>query len=301
MPVPNNQSQKFEGIQFVGAMGPPGGMYHILSKSFRVNRYTLAHLLFFPFSGGRNPVTPRVSPPTYGVTIQNHLPPIQFLRHFNTVTITAFDDATLQRIFESILDWHLSSNNFSKEISEMTKSIVDATRRVYRGAMSNLLPTPKKSHYTFNLRDFARVIQGVLLARPETVTEKGKMVRLWMHEAYRVFYDRLIDDDDRRWFFNFNKKEVIKSAFNMEFDKVFQMYDTNGDGVVENDDLRSLIFGTYLSQRDAAGRAYDEMPDLAALTDYMEKSLAEYNQISKKPMNLGKVVLYCSLSFVTYI
>ncbi|KAI8819310.1 dynein heavy chain and region D6 of dynein motor-domain-containing protein [Fimicolochytrium jonesii] len=238
----DNTFLKFEGIQFVGAMGPPGG--------------------------GRNPVTSR------------------FLRHFNTITIAAFDDPTLQRIFETILEWHLTSNNFPKEIAELTKPIIEGTRQIYRGAMLNLLPTPKKSHYTFNLRDFARIVQGVLLSRPDTITDKPKMVRLWLHEAYRVIYDRLIDDEDRSWFFNYAKTQVLKDAFKMDFEQVFETYDSNKDGKVELDDLRSLIFGTYLSPRDATGRAYDEISDLGQLTEFMEKSLAEYNLVSKKPMNL---------------
>ncbi|RKO94242.1 dynein heavy chain and region D6 of dynein motor-domain-containing protein [Blyttiomyces helicus] len=233
--------QEFVDIQFVGAMGPPGG--------------------------GRNIVTTR------------------FLRHFNTITITAFDDVTLHRIFETILDWHLALNNFPKEVRSMTKSIVGATREMYRGAMANLLPTPKKSHYTFNLRDFARIIQGVLLSRPDTFPEPAKMARLWMHESYRVFYDRLIDDSDRNWLFEFSKK-TIKDSFNMEFGSVFRAYDSNHDNIVEEDDLRSLIFGTYLSPRDTAGKAYAELTDINELTAFMDRELAEYNQLSKKPMDL---------------
>lgn len=42
--------------------------------------------------------------------------------------------------------------------------MVDATLAVYKDAIDHFLPTPSKSHYIFNLRDFARVIRGALLA-----------------------------------------------------------------------------------------------------------------------------------------
>jgi len=69
--------------------------------------------------------------------------------------------------------------------------------RIYEAAMSEFLPTPSKSHYIFNLRDFARVMRGVLLVPADRMTEPDKLIRLWIHEVYRVFNDRLTDDTDR--------------------------------------------------------------------------------------------------------
>ena len=37
--------------------------------------------------------------------------------------------------------------------------MISAITEVYTQAIASFLPTPSKSHYVFNLRDFARVVQ----------------------------------------------------------------------------------------------------------------------------------------------
>ncbi|ORZ39485.1 dynein heavy chain and region D6 of dynein motor-domain-containing protein [Catenaria anguillulae PL171] len=226
-------------LQFIAAMGPPGG--------------------------GRNPVTPR------------------FLRHFNTVGVATFDQVTLKRIFSTIVSWHLKKG-FPAEVGDLTGNLIDATHEIYVTAMQTLLPTPAKSHYVFNLRDFSRVIQGLLLARGEKFPDRNKVVRLWIHEVYRVFYDRLVDDTDRQNFFQ-QISDVCSRMFRVSMDAACSHLDSDADGKITDDDLRSLMFGDYMNP-NAAIRFYDEVPSVDQAIDSFKLKLDEYNQLSKTPMNL---------------
>ena len=52
---------------------------------------------------------------------------------------------------------------------------------------------------------FLPLFQGVLLLKSRVVPagQAGtqKIVRLWIHEMYREFYDKLVEDSDRQFFF----------------------------------------------------------------------------------------------------
>ena len=104
------------------------------------------------------------------------------------------DRETTSTSFPStLLFWPVSLD----DLSSSHQILVAATMDVYKAAVSNFLPTPSKSHYVFNLRDFSRVVGGVLLVPKTHMQEGDKLIRLWVHEVYRVFYDRLVDDADR--------------------------------------------------------------------------------------------------------
>ncbi|NXK27218.1 DYH3 protein, partial [Arenaria interpres] len=216
-----------------------------------------------PPGGGRNDITGR------------------FTRHLNIVSICSFDDDILTKIFTAVADWHFSKG-FEPVFLRLGKMMVQATMVIYKMAVGNFLPTPSKSHYVFNLRDFSRVIKGVLLCPHTHLQDGDKLIRLWIHEVYRVFYDRLVDEEDRRLFFQM-VQETTSNAFKQSFDKVLSHLSPTGE--ISDDDIRSLFFGDYLNPESNV-KVYDEITDLKQLTTVMEYYLEEYNNISKAPMSL---------------
>jgi dynein heavy chain, axonemal len=83
---------------------------------------------------------------------------------------------------------------------------------MYKEIQKELRPTPSRSHYTFNLRDLAKVIQGMLMVVPKSVPDTNALMRLWCHEASRVFRDRLVNQQDRTWYDN-KMVEVLENEF----------------------------------------------------------------------------------------
>lgn len=79
----------------------------------------------------------------------------------------------------------------------LSAAAVNATTEVYERLLDTMLPAPAKSHYTFNLRDLAKVFQGMLSIKPEHCQDSRTFIFLWIHESQRVFQDRLISKDDK--------------------------------------------------------------------------------------------------------
>ena len=168
----------------------------------------------------------------------------------------------------SACDMHLLSHQ-GEEFAALIQPMVASTIEIYDTIARELLPTPAKSHYTFNLRDLAKVFQGILSGDPKSIRDSNGLVRLWVHECSRVFSDRLVNDEDRKWFADLRDRQ-LSDRFEMSFSELCQ--------------TDRLMFGDYLSSGDA--KPYTHIEDLEAAKKTFESYLEDYNAESTKPMHL---------------
>ena len=207
----------------------------------------------------------------------------RFMRHFNSIFIDNFDDATVTAIFSRIVLWHLDTKGFSKEFDPCIEQVVSSTLELHKFAVKTMLPTPNRTHYLFNLRDFSRVILGVLLSAPESMEDLRAMKRLWIHEAMRVYYDRLVDDSDKSNLFHVVKKTVT-SKMKEDFHELLNVLSTDGKEVSEND-MRALTYNDFMNPTEDE-KFYRENTDMEKMRETVTGSLEEYNKTSRKPMDL---------------
>ncbi|CAB3257079.1 unnamed protein product [Arctia plantaginis] len=209
----------------------------------------------------------------------------RMLRHYNIYSINEFSKESMTKIFTSLLQLGWRRNGFGQDAYVYTVNIIAATMDIYDQAAAGLRPTPAKSHYIFNLRDFSRVIQGCALLRKESAENKKTFIRVWVHEIMRVFYDRLVDTDDRTWFYNILKKST-RDFMKDSFDNALDTYQNENEEVTQ-ETIKSMMFGCYLDTDSAEGeRRYEEMPSREVVLNVANAMLAEYNTMHKSKMNI---------------
>jgi dynein heavy chain len=136
----------------------------------------------------------------------------RFMRHFHVFNMPDTNEDTCRKIFSAIIESFLAQNHFSEAVRRLGDTSVNATIALYTEIQQQLLPIPAKFHYTFNLRDIAKVFQGILCINSQSVSDGDVFTYLWVHEASRVFNDRLINLEDREKFRN-----IIMDLLNIKF------------------------------------------------------------------------------------
>ncbi|KAK1118887.1 hypothetical protein K0M31_014657 [Melipona bicolor] len=217
-------------VNFVGAMGPPGG--------------------------GRNPITARL------------------LRHFHFIAFPEMENDAKRHIFGTILNTWLSA---TPHFGHMLDTFLNTTLNLYTIICQELLPTPHKSHYIFNLRDLSKVFQGMLMMNPKKMENQKKLLLLWYHENVRVFRDRLVNDEDRKWFDNL-LRDMMSKEFECDANEIV------GDTM--------LFFGDFIEiSKEYEQIINEKKASIFILTEsnmeyVLEEFLEDYNASTTTPMKL---------------
>jgi dynein heavy chain len=200
--------------------------------------------------GGRNEIDPR------------------FASLFSVFNITFPKEASLMQIYSNILSGHTAI--FSENIQRVSNRITEMTLKLYSEISKSLLPTPSKFHYIFNLRDISRIYEGLCQATPDHFQRIDQFLRLWRNESLRVFYDRLVTDQDRQFVSRLVNRLVLDN-FQAEEEHVCK---------------DPVLFGDFRNRmQEDQPRLYEDLLDFSALRPIFKEILEEYNEKNNK-MNL---------------
>lgn len=190
-------------------------------------------------------------------------------RHFCILACNFPTPVDLTRIYVQILAAHLTP--FDQSVRNICGQIVKASIALQHEVSSTFLPNAIKFHYNFNLREISNLFQGLCLSQSQYYTAPVDMIRLWFHESYRVFSDRMVDADDITEF----TKKICKIA------------DENFEGIKSEQVLpkdEPLLFTSFMeppptltSQSNSSGEPAYLQTSYSRLREYLERKLEEYN------------------------
>ena len=208
-----------------------------------------------PPGGGRNPICSRTQ------------------SRFNLINLTFPADAQVVKIFDSILGSKF--HEYDSEIKALSTGIASATLNVYKTVSAEFLATPQKFHYLFNLRDVAKVVQGILMANKQSVYSVDGMLRLWVHECQRVFSDRFVRGKS-------NDEQKFVDILTAKMTETFQ-----GDWGAVMADCQNPKTGPLFcallnepiedSEKGTAEYFYEELTDIKKARVLVEEKLEDYN------------------------
>lgn len=112
---------------------------------------------------------------------------------------------------------------FHPAVQKFTGPLINTALYLHDKVAATFLPTVIKFHYVFNLRDLTNIfqvrdespptntrflffskrnniIQGMLFARGDVLPLPSHIIRLYVHEATRVYRDKLVNFDDQKVF-----------------------------------------------------------------------------------------------------
>ncbi|KAF9922924.1 hypothetical protein FBU30_006961 [Linnemannia zychae] len=166
-------------ISFMRQLVECGGFWRTTDKSWvKLERIQFVGACNPPTDPGRIPLTHR------------------FLRHVPLVMVDYPGEISLKQIYSTFCRAMLKVVPSLRAYSEpLTAAMVE----LYLSSQSHFVPE-MQAHYIYSPRELTRWMRGIFEAiKPmETLSVEG-LVRIWAHEALRLFQDRLVAEEERQW------------------------------------------------------------------------------------------------------
>ncbi|KAK3755600.1 hypothetical protein QZH41_017589, partial [Actinostola sp. cb2023] len=166
-------------ISFLRQIVEHGGFYRSSDQAW----VTLERMQFVgacnpPTDPGRKPLTHR------------------FLRHVSVIYVDYPGPASLTQIYgtfnRAMLRMIPSLRNYAQPLTDAMVEFYSMSQERFTQDM--------QPHYIYSPREMTRWVRGICEAmRPLETMSIEALVRIWAHEALRLFQDRLVEEDERRW------------------------------------------------------------------------------------------------------
>jgi dynein heavy chain 1 len=166
-------------ISFLRQLVESGGFYRTTDMAWvKLERIQFVGACNPPTDPGRVPLTHR------------------FLRHAPLIMVDYPGEVSLKQIYgtysRALLKVVPNLRGFAEPLTDAMVSFYLASQRRFT--------TDAQAHYVYSPRELTRWVRGIYEAiRPLEVLPAEGLVRVWAHEALRLFQDRLVTEEERAW------------------------------------------------------------------------------------------------------
>ncbi|KAK3324626.1 dynein heavy chain, N-terminal region 1-domain-containing protein [Cercophora scortea] len=178
LPAPDKYGTQ-RAISFLRQLVEHNGFWRTSDKSWvTLDRIQFVGACNPPTDAGRTPMGPR------------------FLRHAPLIMVDYPGELSLMQIYGT---FNSAVLKIIPSLRGYAEALTQAMVRLYLESQQRF--TPKiQPHYVYSPRELTRWVRGIYEAiRPlETLSVEG-LIRIWAHEALRLFQDRLVAEEERKW------------------------------------------------------------------------------------------------------
>ncbi|KAF7784539.1 hypothetical protein Agabi119p4_704 [Agaricus bisporus var. burnettii] len=120
----------------------------------------------------------------------------RFLRHAPLVMVDYPGEVSLKQIYGT---YNRALLKVVPNLRTYAEPLTDAMVDFYLASQQRFT-TDTQAHYVYSPRELTRWVRGIYEAiRPLEILSVEGLVRVWAHEALRLFQDRLVTEDEKNW------------------------------------------------------------------------------------------------------